>query len=166
MIENKDGVLRITDGAQVVYDASRDKLLHYLPPLMSGSFTRPAADWSGSGSDPGVRRNDFSLRPMPAPATDIVGLVRFQYSTGYTYLPSNAWFVAGGTFVLVHKNFQTLSGTWGLRCSSCAFATIYASGGNLRFREEISLWDHYMAGPNLDLAPFTVHYRIYPAVFS
>lgn len=165
MIESDGGVLRITDGATEVYNATTDQLLHYLPPLMSGSFTRPAANWGGGGA-PGVRRNDFSLGAMPAPATDIVGLVRFQYSTGYTYLPSNAWFVAGGSFVLVLKAFQTLSGVWGDGCSSGAFATIYASGGNLRFREEISLWDHYMAGPNLDLAPFTVHYRIYPAVFS
>jgi hypothetical protein len=165
MIENENGVHRIMDGATEVYNSSTDQLFHYLPPMMSGSFTRPAEDWGGSGA-PGVRVNDFSLGSMPAPAAHIAGLVRFEYSTGYTYLPPDAWFVAGGSFVLVQKVFQTLSGVWGIYCSSCAFATIYADGGNLRYREEMSLWDHYMAGPNIRLGAFTVHYRIFPAVFS
>lgn len=166
MIENKDGILRVTDGAEEVFNSSTDQLLHYLPPRLDGSFTRPSADWSGSGNAPAARINDFQIGTLPSVATDIIGLVRFQYSGGYTYLPSGSWFVAGGTFNLIHKKFQTLSGNWGMHPSSVAFATIYNNGTSLRFREEISLWDHYMAGPNLNLSAFTVTYRIFPAVFS
>lgn len=166
MIKNEGGEVVIIDGSEEVYNSGIDRLFHYLPPRVDGSFNRPDRDWSGSGNAPAVHTNDFSIRALPAPTTDIVGLVRFQYSTGWTHLPPNAWFVAGGTFALVLKTFQTISGSWGNYVSSASFATIYADGADLRYREEISLWDHYMSGPNLYLAPVTVHYRIYPAVFS
>lgn len=162
---NEDGVLTITDGAELVFDSSRDKLLHYLNPRIDGSIARPKADWSGS-TTPSIRSYDAQIATLPAVSTDIVGLVRFRYSTGYTYLPPDAWFVAGGSFVLAQKDFQTISGVWGAYCSSMALATIYKSGNQLRYKEEISLKDHYMAGPNLNLAAFNVDYRIYPAAFS
>lgn len=166
MIDNNAGILRITDGAEEIYDSSKDALFHYLPPRIDGSFSRSSENWSGSGSAPGARINDFSIGTLPDAATDIVGLVRFEYSTGWEYLPSGAWFVAGGSFVLVSKDFQTISGSWGTYVSSLAFATIYNDGTDLRFKEEMSLWDHYMAGPNLNLAGFDVTYRLFPAVFS
>lgn len=170
MIENENGILRVVDTSipvpEEVLNTATDKLLHYLTPRLDGSFTRPAANWSGSGNAPAVRTNDFEIGVLPAVATDIVGLVRFQYSTGYTYLPPDAWFVAGGSFVLAMKRFQSISGSWANYVSSLAVATIYNDGPSLRFREEIALWDHYMAGPNANLAPFTVDYRLYPAVFS
>lgn len=165
MIKNENGLLIITDGPEVIYDSSVDKLFHYLPPRIDGSFNRPGQGWSGAGN-PGFIVDDFSIGTLPSAATDIVGLVRFQYSTGYEYLPSGAWFVAGGSFVLALKAFQLTNGNWGSNVSSAYFASIYNNGTDLRFRAEMSLWDNYMAGPGLALAPYTVTYRLFPAVFS
>lgn len=166
MIKNEGGEIVIIDGTEEVYNSSTDQLFHYLPPRIDGSFNRPSRDWSGSGNAPAAHIDDFSIGTLPAPATDIVGLVRFEYSTGWTHLPPDAWFVAGGTFALVLKTFQSISGTWADYVSSASFATIYNDGADLRYREEISLWDHYMSGPDLYQAPFTVHYRLFPAAFS
>jgi hypothetical protein len=161
-----DGNLIVKDGAETVLHTGTDDLLHYLTPRLDGSFSRSAANWGGSTSW-GGRFTDTVIRTgLPSVAPDLVGLVRIQYSGGYTYLPSGSWFVAGGSFLMVAKRFQTISGDWGEKLSSMAAITIYKSGTNLRFREQIALLDHYMAGPNLNLAPFTVTYRLFPAVFS
>jgi len=165
MIENKDGILRITDGGAEVYNSSTDELLHYLPPRIDGSVSRDSVNWPG-GTAWERRDADILLGTVPAVASDLVGLVRVQYDTGYTHLPPNAWYVAGGSFLLVFKTFQSLSGTWANYVSSVAAVTIYKSGNQLRFQERIRLLDHYMAGPNLNLAGYTLTYRLYPAVFS
>jgi hypothetical protein len=159
------GVVVIKDGSTEILNTGTDELLHYLTPRVDGTVNRPAVDWSGSGV-PTVRTYDAQIATLPEVSTDIVGLVRFRYSTGYTYLPPDAWFCAGGTHVLVHKFFQSISGTWGNYPRSIGLATIYKNGTALRFKEHFVLEDHYMAGPNLNLAAFSVDYRIYPAAFS
>ena len=166
MIENKDGVLRITDGAQEVYNASTDQLFHFLPPRIDGSVTRESLRYS-AGTNWNGRTADFSIGTLPSAATDIVGLIRITYhGGGQALLPNDAWYVAGGSLLLEFKSFQTISGTWGAHPSSIGIATIYNNGTDLRFREEIALKDHYMAGPGLGLASYTLTYRIYGAVFS
>lgn len=169
MIENADGVFRVTDiveGVEVqVYDSSVDELLHCLPPRIDGSISRPSANWAGS-TNWTYRDYDTSLGTLPSEASDIVGLCRVTYSGGFSHLPSGGWYVLGGSLLLIQKDFQTISGNWGDCISSIVAATIYKSGNQLRFKEQLRLKDHYMAGPNLNMSAYTVAYRLFPAVFS
>jgi len=165
MIENANGVLRIADGAEMVYDSAVDELFHCLPPRIDGAVSRSSANWAGSSAWT-TRDTDTVIATLPTESTDIVGLCRVTYSGGYTHLPSNAWYVAGGSFLLVSKDFQSISGTWGDYICSMVAATIYKDGANLKFKEQLRLKDHYMAGPNLNLAAYTLTYRLFPAVFS
>lgn len=165
MIENEDGVLRITDGAEQVYNSATDKLLHFLRPRIDGEVSRSGLSYSG-GSSWTTRNEDFSIGSLPAVATDIVGLIRITFGGGRSYLPDDGWFPAGGSLLLEGKTFQTISGTWGERICSLGFATIYKDGSDLRFREQISLKDHRLNALGFSLAAYTLHYRIYPAVFS
>jgi hypothetical protein len=166
MIENVDGVLRITDGAgEVVYNSATDQLLHFIPPRIDGSVSRPGLSWS-RGSSWSERTADFGLATLPSVATHIVGLVRVTYSSGKSFLPGGAWYPAGGSLLLERKTFQTISGTWGDYVSSIGIASIYKSGNQLRFKEEISLRDDRLGALGFLVAPYTLTYRIYPAVFS
>lgn len=165
MIQNEGGVLTIIDGSETVYNSSTDKLMHNLLPRIDNSISRSSADWSGSSAWTS-READFSIGSLPSVSTDIVGLCRVTYSGGITHLPSGGWYVAGGSFLLLAKDFQSLSGTWANYICSMAAITIYKDGDDLRFREQIRLKDHYMAGPNLNLSGYTLAYRLFPAVFS
>ena len=163
---NDAGELIITDGAEEVLNTVTDKLLHCLPPRFDGSVSRSSLAWGGSEAWE-MRSADFQIATgLPSAATDIVGLVRIEYSNGYSELPSGGWYVAGGSFVMVSKDFQTISGVWGAKHCSMGVVTIYKSGTTLRFREQLALKDHYMAGPAASMAPYTLTYRLFPAAFS
>lgn len=166
MIENDSGILRITDGATEVYNSATDKLLHLIPPRIDGSVSRSGLNYGGS-STWNTRSADFSVATLPAVATDIVGLVRVTYGSGdRSYLPNDAWHPAGGSLILEFKTFQTITGTWGNYMANFGSATIYKDGTDLRFREELALKDHRLNSLGFSLAAYTLHYRIYPAVFS
>ena len=165
MIKNEAGVLQITDGGTEIYNSSTDELLHNLPPRIDGSVSRGALAFSG-GSTPTFRDTDFSIGSLPSVASDIVGLVQIQYSGGFEYLPAGSWFVAGGSFLFVHKRFQDIGGGFANYPASIGIATIYKNGADLRFKEQLYLLDHYLAGPALALEGYTMNYRLFPAVFS
>lgn len=162
----ESGVLTIDDnGGTEVFNSSTDQLFHCLPSRVDGSVSRSSSPWS-SGGLWFSRTADTSVGTLPTGSTHIAGLVQVSYSGGYTYLPSGAWFVAGGSFVLIHKRFQSISGTWGDGVSSIALATIYNSGTDLRFKEHIKLRDDTMSGAGFDLDAYTLNFRIFGAVFS
>lgn len=165
MITNEGGVLDITDGGTPVYNSATDQLFHFLPPRIDGSVSRSALAFSG-GSAANFRDVDFSIGSLPSVTTDIVGLVQIQYSGGYEYLPADSWFVAGGSFLFVHKRFQDIGGGFANYPASIGIATIYRNGADLRFKEQLYLLDHYLAGPALALEAYTLNYRLFPAVFS
>jgi len=165
LIENENGILRITDGVTEVLNTSTDALLHYLPPRIDGTVARARFDWVADQRR--TRNDDFQIGTLPPEATHIMGLVRVTYGGGYTELPGDAWFVAGGTFVLFMKAYNSLSGaSWGDYVSSIGLATIYKNGNELRFKEELSFRDGRLAASSSHFAAYTLTYRIYPAVFS
>jgi len=166
MIENENGILRITDGATDVLNTQTDALLHYLPPRIDGAISRPEFPWLADSRR--TRNDDVLIATLPAVATHIMGLVRITYNTGgYTEIPGDGWYVAGGTFVMFMKRFNSVSGaSWGDYVSSVGLATIYKSGNELRFKEELSFYDGRLATSATRFPAYTLTYRLYPAVFS
>ena len=172
------GRILITDGASgpTVFDTNQ-RLLHLLQDPLAGSLsTRASMDWNGGlGAipSPNIRDQDGFVANVPAATTHLVGLVRYQFGSGVNEvvlaLPSGAWFVAGGTHILMQQQFQSADGTFlasGSAVSNIAAVTFYQSGSTIRYKEKIVLWDNYRETFQDRFPSYTPTYRLFPAAFS
>lgn len=155
----------IGDDGTVVLD-TREEIFHVLSRI-DGQITRPSLEWGGGVSGTSEGRNaTISLGSVDPACTGILGLARITYSTGYSLLPSDYWFVVGGSIVTVMKNFQSLNGTWAMFMSSIAMLSFSLNNGTVEFQESIRLKDDRFAGPLDSLAGFTVTYRLFCGTFT
>lgn len=158
--------MTITDGATTVFDSDQE-LLHLVSDAVSGTIVRDPIFW-GTIDTPTERIDDIQIGTLPAISRDIIGLVKFEFTTGYSLIPQTAWFVAGGTILLEHKRAQDVDGNYMNWPSSIVGVTIYKSGTELRFKEWIELSDDYYGYPygSSRMAGYTVTYKIFPATYS
>lgn len=158
--------MTITDGSTTVFDSDQE-LLHLVSDPLSGTVTRPSIVW-GTIETPTQRNADIQIGTLPAISRDIVGLVKFAFASGDTIIPSNAWFVAGGSFLLIHQRALDVDGNYLIWPSSMMAVTIYKDETELRLKEAIDLSDDYFGYPygSATLSSYTVTYKIFPATYS
>lgn len=155
----------VGDDGTVVLD-TREEIFHILSKV-EGQVSRPALRWGGGESGASTSREaTIALGEVDPACTGILGLVRIQYSTGYSMLPSDYWFVVGGTIVTIHKGFQSVNGTWATFVSSLAMLSFVLNDGQVELQESIRLKDNRFAGFLDELAPFTITYRLFCGTFT
>lgn len=169
------GRIFITDGpgGPIVFDTDQ-KLCHLLDDPIAGTTSeRAALDWNGGlGAipSPNGRDTDAFVANIPDVATHLVGLVRYDFSNSsfVMELPSGAWFVAGGTHILMHKTFQSSNGTFAgdAAVSSIAAITFYKSGSTIRVKDQVVLFDNRAEFVGWNFPAYTATYRLFPAAFS
>lgn len=164
-IEPGAGFARVVgDDGTVVLD-TREEIFHILSKI-EGQVTRPGLEWGNGWDTIAQREATIQLGAVDPACTGILGLVRITYSTGYSMLPSDYWFVVGGTIVTIHKGWQSGSGSWELFVSSLAMLSFVLNNGQVELRESICLGDYRMAVGLNELAPFTITYRLFCGTFT
>lgn len=160
----QNGYVQVTDiGGHVVHD-TRDQIFHVLTEL-SGSVSVGGLGWGGSGS--GVTRaNDWDLGAVDAAATALMGICKVTYSGGLSSLPSGLWYTVGGSIILNHKTFQTISGTWSTYCSTASVFSFVLASGRARCQEETVNRDDYLSGTGATASGWTLQYKLYAGAFT
>jgi hypothetical protein len=164
-LEPGNNYARVIGGDGTVVLDTREEIFHVISKL-NGTVTRPSLDWGSFASSKG-RSATLTLGTVNDNCTAVLGLARVTYSgSSYSDLPSGYWLVVGGTIVTVMKAAQTIDGTWGTYITNLAMLSFVLNGNQVQLQESIRLKDDFLAGPDTDMAGFTLTFRLFCGTFT